>query len=153
MNTDTRTPIFRVTIIVAGRPDYTIEITAPDEWKARTRAMLAYPHKLTGNMVEYRVRQVNTPTFEEFQATRTWCENLAAAIGTANWADDANVTPKGNLYLNCLFIEAVQPHWPAATRAAGAWYLLIANMEWISNDLTALEQRLYDWAICEGYTL
>jgi len=88
-------------------------------------------------------------TFEQFQSTRKWSDDLAAAVQSAPWEDDA--IANGNLYLDCLFIEAVQPHWPEAVRAQGAWHLLIGNEEWVSDDLSALEQRLYDWAMSEGY--
>jgi hypothetical protein len=89
-------------------------------------------------------------TFEQFQATRTWSEDLKAVSSDPdNWADD--VTPKGNLYLGSLYIQHVEPFWPADARAEGEWYLLLGRDEWITNDLTALERRLYDWAKSEGY--
>ena len=91
-------------------------------------------------------------TFEQFQATRTWSEDLAAVLSSDNWANDyGEVTPKGNLYLGCLYIEGGQDWWPQDTKDRGDWYLLLGRDEWISNDLTALERRLYDWAVSEGY--
>jgi hypothetical protein len=86
-------------------------------------------------------------TFEQFQATRTWCEDLS---GIADWWDEGE-KPKGNLYIGCLLIEHVEPDWPQEARDEGEWHLLLNNCEWITNDLTALERRLYDWAVSEGY--
>jgi hypothetical protein len=90
-------------------------------------------------------------TFEQFQATRQWCEDLPAAVSSDNWGDDPQGTPKGNLYLGCLYIEHVQDWWPQDAKDRGDWYLLLGRDEWITNDLTALERRLYDWAASEGY--
>lgn len=77
-------------------------------------------------------------TFEEFQATGRRCDDL-----------DGN--GRGRRYLDILFIEEVLPNWPEAARKEGKWHLLIENCEWITDDLAALERRLYDWAIQSGY--
>jgi len=92
---------------------------------------------------------VETMTFEQFQATRQWSDDLAAAISSENWETDG--TPKGNLYLDGLYIDHVEPHWSEDARKQGEWHLLLDRGEWISNDLAALEQRLYKWAKSEGY--
>jgi hypothetical protein len=84
-------------------------------------------------------------TFEEFQQTRRWSDSIADAMG---W--DIG-TPKGNVYLDGLYIEHVEPHWPEDAKREGEWYLILGRDEWISNDLTALERRLYEWAGSEGY--
>lgn len=88
-------------------------------------------------------------TFEQFQSTRQWSTDLATAIGSENW--ETNGTPKGNLYLGCLYIDHVESHWPQIARDAGEWHLLLGRNEWITNNLVTLERRLYDWAISEGY--
>jgi len=88
-------------------------------------------------------------TFEEFKATRRWSEDLTTDVSSDNW--ETGVTPKGNLYIDCLYINHVEPHWPADARAEGEWHLLLNNCEWITNDLVSLEHRLYDWAVSEGY--
>ena len=92
-------------------------------------------------------------TFEEFQATRRWCEDLATAVSSDNWAQEygEECTPQGNLYLGCLYIERIADWWPESTKARGEWYLLLDRDEYVTNDLTALERRLYDWAASEGY--
>lgn len=88
-------------------------------------------------------------TFEQFTATRTECDDLAAAVQSENWETEG--TPKGNLYLGCLYIERVQAHWPAESRAAGSWCLTIDRDCQISDDLNMLERALYDFAASEGY--
>jgi hypothetical protein len=88
-------------------------------------------------------------TFEEFQATRRWSNDLTEGVRSKNWETEGN--PKGYLYLDGLFIDHVEPHWPEASRKKGEWHLLLNRDEWISNDLAALERRLYDWAVSERY--
>lgn len=88
-------------------------------------------------------------TFEQFQATRRYSENIGAAISDARW--EGEPPAKGYLYLDVLYIEEVQPHWPDAAKARGKWHLLIARDEWITDDLETLERKLYDWAASEGY--
>jgi hypothetical protein len=89
-------------------------------------------------------------TFEQFRSTAKHCDDLGKALADAHWEGDETAA-KGNLYLNCLYIEQVQPHWPEAARREGAWHLLIGRDEWITDDLTSLERKLYDWAMAEGY--
>ena len=88
-------------------------------------------------------------TFEQFQATRRWCDDLGAAIADARWQGEPPATvqsvPRRPLY------EAVQAHWPEATEAQGKWHLIIGRDEWVSDDLTMLEKHLYDFAMEEGY--
>lgn len=88
-------------------------------------------------------------TFAEFQTTRVWCDDLGAKLQDAHWEGEPD--GKGNVYLDCLFIEQVQPHWPEASRALGKWHLLIGRADWISDDLEMLERKLYQFALDEGY--
>ena len=88
-------------------------------------------------------------TFEQFQQTRQWCDNLAEAVQSANWEDHG--TPKGFLYLGCLFVEQVQPHWPAEARRQGQWHLRLGRCEMIGDSLTSLERKLFAFASSEGY--
>jgi hypothetical protein len=62
-------------------------------------------------------------TFEQFQGTRRRCDDVGAAIADARW--EGEPPAKGWLYLDALYIEEVQPHWPDAAKAAGKWHLLI----------------------------
>ena len=79
--------------------------------------------------------------FEQFQASRQWSENIVEA-------DDG---AKGYVYLDGLYVEHVEPHWPVEARKEGKWYLRLGNCEWITSDLASLELRLYEWARSEGY--
>ncbi len=88
-------------------------------------------------------------TFEQFRASRRYCEDIGTAISDARW--ESEPPAKGYLYLDVLYIEEAQPHWPASAKAQGKWYLLIGRNEWITDDLGALEHKLYDWAESEGY--
>jgi hypothetical protein len=88
-------------------------------------------------------------TFEQFQASRRYSEDIGTAISDARWEGDPPA--KGYLYLDGLYIEEVQPHWPEAAKARGKWYLLIDRDDWITDDLGTLERKLYDWAASEGY--
>ena len=88
-------------------------------------------------------------TFEEFQATRRHTDDIGAAVNDARW--EGEPPAKGNLYLDALYIEEVQPHWPDEAKARGKWHLLIGRDEWITDDLGALERRLFDFARSEGY--
>jgi hypothetical protein len=67
----------------------------------------------------------NKMTFEEFQATRRWSEDLATDASSDNW--ETGVTRKGNLYIDRLYVGHVEPDWPADARAEGEWYLLLNN--------------------------
>jgi len=89
-------------------------------------------------------------TFEQFQASRTRCADLGERIADAHW-DDEPVPATGNVYLACLYIADVLPHWPEAARNQGRWYLIIDRDEYITDDLALLERRLYDFALSEGY--
>lgn len=87
-------------------------------------------------------------TLEQFTATRRWSDDLAKDAPDDCWDENTNV---GHVYGPGLYIEQVQPDWPNNAGERGQWYLRIANLEWISDDLTALERTLYDWAMAEGY--
>jgi len=52
---------YRVTVKIDGREDWTTEVSALDEWKARTRAMASYTndHRLSGEFVDYDVYEVS----------------------------------------------------------------------------------------------
>jgi hypothetical protein len=88
-------------------------------------------------------------TFEQFQASRRRCEDLAAEL-SADFGSEHKCP--GNLYLGTLYIDAVQPWWPEAAQQ-GKWHLLLDRNEWISDDLASLERRLYEWAVSAGYDI
>lgn len=84
-------------------------------------------------------------TFEQFQATRKWCDDLGKALSDARWEDGEK--GRGQLYLDCLYIES-SIGWEGAT---GGYCLQIGNSQKMSDDLESLERDLYDWAMAEGY--
>jgi len=88
-------------------------------------------------------------TFEQFVATRTWHDDLGAALSDARWHGEP--AARGYTYLDALYIEEVQPHWPADARQRGRWHLLIGRDDWITDNLETLERRLYAFATSEGY--
>lgn len=96
-------------------------------------------------------------TFEQFQATKTWSANLLADCEAyRNMSDDdvtkSDVAPQsGNIYLGAVYIEHVEPWWPEDAKAQGEWHLILDRREWITNDLTELELRLFEWAASAGY--
>lgn len=92
-------------------------------------------------------------TYEQFIATRTWSENLATDCETFGPYEDFDVThvQPGYIYCGSLFIERVVAWWPEASRERGAWHLLIERSEYITDDIDALERRLYRWAMSAGF--
>lgn len=81
-------------------------------------------------------------TFEQFQASRKWCDNLAAALDSAEWSDCTS----GQLYADGLHIESALQ----IECATGEYVLTIGNVQTF-GDLESLERMLYDWAMSEGY--
>ena len=49
---------FTVTVRAPGNPPFTANVSAADEGKARTRAMMSYPHVLRGKLVDYDVAEL-----------------------------------------------------------------------------------------------
>jgi hypothetical protein len=84
-------------------------------------------------------------TFEQFQATRTACDDLGAHPNLApEWFLDAEGnerTAAGFVYDGDCYIERLDD---------GRFYLIIANMEWTDDDRAALERELYQWCVDEG---
>jgi hypothetical protein len=81
-------------------------------------------------------------TFAQFQATRTECADIGAAIGA-----DFGGQVSGLLYAGQLYIEKLAENFAAS----GCYQLVIFNEQWVSNDLAMLERRLYDFGRDEGY--
>lgn len=88
-------------------------------------------------------------TVDEFVATRVWCDDLGTKLSDARWEGEPKA--RGWLYLDALYIEEVQDHWPAEAKAKGKWHLLIGRDEEITNDLPVLEKQLLQFAKSEGY--
>jgi len=88
-------------------------------------------------------------TFDQFRATGKDCDDLGSALNDATWED--NPEPgRGRLYLDVLYIER-KPARGWLNGLPQEWYLLIGRDDWLSDDLEALEKKLYEFAIAEGY--
>jgi hypothetical protein len=84
--------------------------------------------------------------FEEFQNGRQWCDDLHG-----RFPDDVSEGSKGWLYCDGrLWIEDTST-WSedAPGYGEGRWYLRIGNLERPSDELTELEEPLYDYAKSE----
>jgi hypothetical protein len=75
---------------------------------------------------------------EEFRATGRDVPDLNV-YGCTPGADERS---PGRLYAGNTYIEQVN-------QKGGKWLLTISNDSWLTNDLTDLEVRLYDWARTE----
>lgn len=83
-------------------------------------------------------------TLEQFQATRTWCDDLRAHFNLDGLG-------AGYLYVasqpGCgLYIEA-----PAGQNPYEPFHLGIGQRVWTSTDLAELERTLYDYGCQEGH--
>ena len=76
-------------------------------------------------------------TFEQFQATRKWVDDVATATGIDMGPD---VQP-GFVYDSALHIFAM-----GGGAAPDQYLLVIFNEQWVSSDLDELERRLYEFA-------
>lgn len=84
--------------------------------------------------------------FEQFQNSREWCDDLHE-----RFPDDVQAGSKGWLYGGGqLWIEDTST-WSedAPGFGEGRWYFRIGNIERQSDELTELEEPLYDYAISE----
>lgn len=91
-------------------------------------------------------------TFEQFQATRKHVDDLEATLDFVITGDPEVPCP-GLVYLDALYIEEANDNWTEVQRTEGRYLLVIGRSDWHSSDLEALERRLYDFAVSEGYTL
>lgn len=96
-------------------------------------------------------------TFEQFQKTRRYLtgQEFINAIGDRRW-DDTVDEVGGYIYLGCLHIECTDLWTSKSTDILpppGRWSLMLDRSDWCTDDLEALEQNMYEWALGEGFTL
>ena len=91
-----------------------------------------------------------TMTLAEFRAAGTDCADLGTALDDALWSEEGYIAV-GRIYPGNLWIERMPDNWPLNPDAAGKWYLLIYRDDWLSDDLSELEERLYNFGVDEGY--
>ena len=91
-------------------------------------------------------------TFQEFIASRTSYSDLRQCPDFQG--DDPQpglgYGPKTDGFPS-LFIELVTPDWPQAAQDQGCYDLILGNAEYTTDDLPLLEQKLYQFAVDEGY--
>lgn len=85
-------------------------------------------------------------TFEQFQATRRECDHA----GMIEIGYDVGQLPDaiGFAYQGGLVIEKTTDQW---LDRSGAYYLMLENLQFVSDDLAQLERRLYGYALRGGF--
>ena len=84
-------------------------------------------------------------TFEEFVATRIYCDLLKRDIGDIIDVADGQDSVMGMLYGDNYYILDNDT-------TGNEWYLILENDYYLSNDLSSLEKLLYEWYANEvGY--
>jgi hypothetical protein len=78
-------------------------------------------------------------TLEQFIATRREVDDLRRE---GCYGDNLERETPGFVYHDGLVIEKTPD---------GKFYLFIGNADWLSNDVSELERRLYDFAVREDY--
>jgi hypothetical protein len=91
-----------------------------------------------------------TMTLAEFRAAGTDCADLGRALSDALWTEEGYIGI-GRSYPGNLWIERMPDNWLLNPDAAGKWYLLIYRDHWLSDNLSELEERLYNFGVDEGY--
>lgn len=115
--------------------DWSDDTPEHDPWKTNSPVAVLKPE--------------DDPRFQRFLASRKWCEDLTKIDQDMFEAHDYK--PCGYSYLDSLYIEQVNDHWPQTARDAGQWYLILTRDEYIENDIEKLERTLFDWANTSGY--
>lgn len=88
-------------------------------------------------------------TLDQFRATGRDCDDLGKALSDTSMGETGEPI-RGRLYAGSLYIiRRPESGWIDGDQRE--WDLVIANQEWISDDLPDLEARLYEFALSEGY--
>jgi hypothetical protein len=89
-------------------------------------------------------------TFEEFQSTARWSEDLGSDLSLD---DEHDIGAKGYIYLDQLWIESTETWEPHPLRAPfQKWYTRIGNQEYESDTLEVVERRVFHFAVDLGLT-
>lgn len=84
--------------------------------------------------------------FEEFVATKTEYADLGAKL-----SEDTLAGVPGLVYVDKLYIERVHVTYHETKGEGDLWQLRTENVDVISSDLPALEQKLYVYALASGF--
>jgi hypothetical protein len=132
-------------------PTWPLNMSA-DEFAAECAGM-KYHYEAVAEASEDEDEAKSDLTFEQFQATRRWCDNLPEAVSSEDWGEQDLGTPRGWLYMGVLYIDQVEEWWPDDCRREGKWHLILDRDEYITDDLERLERALYTYAISAGYSM
>lgn len=73
----------------------------------------------------------------------------------SRYSDDHESHTPGRVYLddgiNCGLVMESTKNWEPQYKKGGAWYLVIGNQQWQSDDLEELELELFDFAVSAGW--
>jgi hypothetical protein len=87
--------------------------------------------------------------FEDFQKSGKDVEDVS------KYSDDYESHTPGRVYLcdgnTCGLVMVSTKNWEGQYAGAGAWYLIIGNQQWQSDDLEDLELELFDFACSAGW--
>ena len=81
-------------------------------------------------------------TFEEFIATRKYCDLLTTDVGDYIDIPSGQQEVMGMLYNEHYYILDNDT-------TGNEWYLILDNDYYLSNDLSSLEKLLYEWYVSE----
>ncbi len=84
-------------------------------------------------------------TFDQFRASGVDCDDLGAALNDAMWDKPA----KGRIYHDSYWIER-RPETGWVNQSPEEWYLLLERSDFLSDNLSELECRLYLYVIESG---
>ncbi len=77
-------------------------------------------------------------TFEEFQATRVWSDNLAH--DAPDYCENGTLGTQGFIYGHPRRYMVIE------RTADNRWFLLLGNQQWTNGDLETLERKLHEAA-------
>lgn len=79
-------------------------------------------------------------TFEQFQQTRKWVDDVNDAVGMASDEPCSGFVYRDNLHIFGM----------GGGAAPDQYLLVIGNIQKVSDDLTDLERDLYEYGVTEG---
>lgn len=89
-------------------------------------------------------------TFHQFVTTKRHVADLETALKMSIY-DDPDIKCPGFIYGDSLYIEERNDNWPESSKEAGKFYLQCGDWDCVTDDLDALERKLYDFAVGVGW--
>jgi hypothetical protein len=133
--------------LIADLFDVATEIVAQEVHRVRAKIKAGEARQMrhAHTYVEVASLKPRPMTFEQFQASGKDSDDLSRDCQT-----DEGLLGAGRVYEGGCYIQSTGG-WPEEKQGQGKWHLHLGNMEWVSDDLPALERKLYRWALSEGY--